>query len=55
MISKLIPLPIPYSSICSPSHIRNTVPQVITSTAMICQPKYKPVASALRKFGLMLP
>ena len=29
MISKLMPLPMPYSSICSPSHIRNTVPAVI--------------------------
>ncbi len=39
MMSKLIPLPMPYSSICSPSHIKKTVPQVIIATAVICQPK----------------
>ena len=33
MISRLMPLPMPYSSICSPSHIRNTVPAVIVITA----------------------
>ena len=34
MISRLMPLPMPYSSICSPSHIRKTVPAVIVSTAV---------------------
>ena len=38
MINRLMPLPMPNSSICSPSHIRNTVPAVIVSTEMICQP-----------------
>ena len=33
MISRLMPLPMPYSSICSPSHIRKIVPQVMVSTA----------------------
>ena len=33
MISRLMPLPMPYSSICSPSHIRKTVPAVMVSTA----------------------
>ena len=28
-----MPLPMPYSSICSPSHIRNTVPAVMVMTA----------------------
>ena len=37
MISKLMPLPMPYSSICSPSHIRNTVPAVIVNTPVNCQ------------------
>ena len=32
MISRLIPLPIPNSSICSPIHIRKIVPAVITQT-----------------------
>ena len=32
MISRLIPLPIPYSSICSPTHIRKIVPAVIMQT-----------------------
>ena len=31
MINKLMPLPMPNSSICSPSHIRKTVPAVIVS------------------------
>ncbi len=39
MISKLMPLPMPYSSICSPSHIRKIVPAVIVSTATRCQVK----------------
>ena len=39
MISRLMPLPMPYSSICSPSHIRNTVPAVMVSTPTNCQPK----------------
>ena len=34
MISRLIPLPIPYSSICSPTHIRKIVPAVIVQTLM---------------------
>ena len=34
MINKLMPLPMPYSSICSPSHIRKMVPAVIVSTEM---------------------
>ena len=38
MISKLMPLPMPYSSICSPSHIRKTVPAVMVNTAVSCQP-----------------
>jgi len=29
---RLMPLPMPYSSICSPSHIRKTVPAVIPTT-----------------------
>ena len=37
MINRLMPLPMPYSSICSPSHIRKTVPAVIVSTAVNCQ------------------
>ena len=37
MIIRLMPLPMPNSSICSPSHIRNIVPAVIVSTATICQ------------------
>ena len=31
MISRLIPLPMPYSSICSPIHISSIVPAVIVS------------------------
>ncbi len=37
MINRLMPLPMPYSSICSPSHIRKTVPAVMVSTAVNCQ------------------
>jgi hypothetical protein len=33
MMMSEIPLPIPYSSICSPSHIRNMVPTVTVNTA----------------------
>ena len=36
IISKLMPLPMPYSSICSPSHIKNTVPAVMVMTDMNC-------------------
>ncbi len=32
MIKRLIPLPIPYSSICSPTHIRKIVPAVMMQT-----------------------
>ena len=32
MISRLIPLPMPYSSICSPIHIRKIVPAVMIMT-----------------------
>ena len=32
MISRLMPLPMPNSSICSPSHIRKIVPAVIVMT-----------------------
>ncbi len=32
MINRLIPLPIPYSSICSPTHIRKIVPAVMMQT-----------------------
>ena len=39
MINRLMPLPMPNSSICSPSHIKKTVPAVIVSTATIVQPK----------------
>ena len=35
MMIRLMPLPMPYSSICSPSHIRKTVPQVMISTQSI--------------------
>ena len=33
MMMRLMPLPMPYSSICSPSHIRKTVPAVMVMTA----------------------
>ncbi len=33
MMMSEMPLPMPYSSICSPSHIRKTVPTVIVRTA----------------------
>ena len=33
MMMRLMPLPMPYSSICSPSHIRKTVPAVMVRTA----------------------
>ena len=32
MMMRLMPLPMPYSSICSPSHIRKTVPAVMVMT-----------------------
>ena len=32
MMIRLMPLPMPYSSICSPSHIRKTVPAVMIRT-----------------------
>ena len=32
MIKRLIPLPMPYSSICSPIHIRKIVPAVMMQT-----------------------
>ena len=32
MIRRLIPLPMPYSSICSPIHIRKIVPAVMMQT-----------------------
>ena len=32
MIKRLIPLPMPYSSICSPTHIRKIVPAVMMQT-----------------------
>src|SRR6266700_1506075 len=32
MMSKLITLPMPNSSICSPSHMRKTVPEVMVMT-----------------------
>ena len=35
MMSRLIPLPMPYSSICSPIHIRKIVPAVMIRTLMI--------------------
>ena len=38
MINRLMPLPMPYSSICSPSHIRKMVPAVMVITAVNCQP-----------------
>ena len=41
MISKLMPLPMPYSSICSPSHMRKIVPAVMVSTNVSCQLKGK--------------
>ena len=34
MIRRLMPLPMPYSSICSPIHIRKMVPAVMISTLM---------------------
>ena len=38
MIKRLIPLPIPYSSICSPTHIKKIVPAVMMQTLTIpCQ------------------
>ena len=39
MISRLMPFPMPNSSICSPSHMRNTVPAVIVITATNCHMK----------------
>ena len=33
MMMRLMPLPMPYSSICSPSHIRKIVPAVMVRTA----------------------
>ena len=33
MMMRLMPLPMPYSSICSPSHIRKMVPAVMVRTA----------------------
>ncbi len=44
MISKLMPLPMPYSSICSPSHMRKTVPAVAVSTQINCQENCKPLS-----------
>ena len=35
MMIKLMPLPMPYSSICSPIHIRKTVPAVMVTTIVI--------------------
>ena len=32
MMMRLMPLPMPYSSICSPSHIRKMVPAVMVMT-----------------------
>ena len=38
MIKRLMPLPIPYSSICSPTHIKKIVPAVMMQTLTIpCQ------------------
>ena len=39
MMIRLMPLPTPYSSICSPVHIRKTVPAVSTK---ICVSQKKP-------------
>ena len=52
MINKLMPLPMPNSSICSPSHIKKIVPAVIVITAVTIQ---KPVMcpAALRNSGLI--
>ena len=39
MMIRLMPLPMPNSSICSPSHIRKIVPDVMIITVTNCQPK----------------
>ncbi len=39
MMIRLMPLPMPNSSICSPSHIKKTVPAVMVITVTSCQPK----------------
>ena len=44
MINRLMPLPMPNSSICSPSHMRNMVPAVIVSTVVIFQYQTMPPA-----------
>ena len=49
MISRLMPLPIPYSSICSPTHIRKIVPAVMIMTLSLYPLVYLPVAGALRR------
>ena len=56
MISRLMPLPMPYSSICSPSHIRKIVPAVAVSTQINCQENCRPLsalAGSLRKWWSM--
>ena len=50
-----MPLPMPYSSICSPSHMRKTVPAVIVSTETNCQENCMPLAglpASSRNWGL---
>ena len=53
MINRLMPLPMPNSSICSPSHIRKTVPAVIVTTVTTCQPQVNEPVS-LRNCGMTI-
>ncbi len=46
MIKRLMPLPMPYSSICSPSHIRKTVPAVIVNTETNIQDNCMPLPAS---------
>jgi hypothetical protein len=49
MINRLMPLPMPYSSICSPSHIKKVVPAVMVKMAVNCQPRESRPVSGFRK------
>ncbi len=54
MISRLIPLPIPYSSICSPIHIRKIVPAVMIQTHTNPGQKPRYAGSTTFMFGLIM-
>ncbi len=54
MISRLIPLPIPNSSICSPIHIRKIVPAVMMQTHTTPCQKSRYWGKMMPMFGLMM-